>query len=136
MSIFLDRSSVKITDELGSDLKILEGQIIPVIQYVLTYGDFYFPNYKVIYKAIVYLYNRRKFFELSLHLNRKAAKLDKSLDDVFNFADSILRSIPFNITEKKSMWILSSIVLKRDLSTNSPRLKSGDSAIINLDLKN
>lgn len=152
-----DRLSVKIPDELGSDLKILEGQllsmlllkegqIIPDVQAILTADDFFFPYHKIIYKAIVDLYNRRivpnlvsvieelkatdhadkkilesvidietlafsnvyakdhalkikeystrrKFFELSLHLNRQATKLDKPLDELFNFADSALHGI-------------------------------------------
>ena len=64
-----DKLSVKIPAELGSDLKALEsqllgtliikgGQIIPDIQSVLTPDDFFFPDYKVIYKIIVDLFNR------------------------------------------------------------------------------
>ena len=160
-----DKLPAKIPAELGSDLKALEsqllgallikdGKIIPDIQSLLTPDDFYFPDYKVIYKAIVDLFNRntppsiisvieelkstgqfsndilksvvelgevsftdayakadaakikeystrRKFFELSLHLNRKAYKLDKSLDELSNFADSSLREITSNNTEPK-----------------------------------
>ena len=119
----------------------------------MTPDNFYFPDYKIIYKIIVDLFNRnttpniisvieelkatgqfsndilksvvelgevsfsnvyaksdaekikeystrRKFFELSLHLNRKAAKLDKSLDELFNFTDSALRGISSNNTEQ------------------------------------
>ena len=65
-----DRLSYKIPSSIGSDLQILEeqllgmlllkaGQVIPDIQAILTPDDFYFPNHKVIYKIIVDLFSRR-----------------------------------------------------------------------------
>ena len=160
-----DKLSVKTPAEIGSDLKALEsqllsalllkgGQVVPIIHSILSPDDFYYPDYKVIYKIIVDLFNRntppsiisvieelkatgqfsndilksvidlgevaftdayaksdalkikdysnrRKFFELSLHLNRKASKLDNSLDELANFADSALRDITAKTTELK-----------------------------------
>ena len=65
-----DRLSYKIPSSIGSDLQILEeqllgmlllkaGQVIPDIQAILTPDDFYFPNHKVIYKIILDLFSRR-----------------------------------------------------------------------------
>ena len=70
MNIFLERLRVKMPDEIGREIKELEGellgmlllkegQVIPEIQTMLTPDDFYYPEYQVIYKAIVELYNRK-----------------------------------------------------------------------------
>ena len=64
-----DRLSYKIPSSIGSDLQILEeqllgmlllkaGQVIPDIQAILTPDDFYFSDHKVIYKIILDLFNR------------------------------------------------------------------------------
>lgn len=181
-----DKLSVKTPAELGTDLKALEsqllgaliikdGKIIPEIQSVLTPDDFFFPDYKVIYKAIVDLYSRnttpsiisvieelkatgqfsndivksvvelsktaftdayaiadaakikeystrRKFFELSLHLNRKGLNL---ISLWTNFPISLIRLCAKYLPTTPSLSLFrnptSTLIF---LATNSKTLKN------------
>ena len=107
MNIFLERLRVKMPDEIGREIKELEGellgmlllkegQVIPEIQTMLTPEDFYYPEYQVIYKAIVELYNRKtppNLITIIEELKATKQMSDRMLESVIEIGETAFSNV-------------------------------------------